>query len=53
MGPLDTDVFESLFRNFKPRETPYGSQKGIGGGTMLQVSVSERRVHPGLEYELV
>jgi len=51
--PLDTDVFESLFRNFKPRETPYGSQKGIGGGTMLQVSVSERRVHPGPEYELV
>jgi CheY-like chemotaxis protein len=22
--PLNTDVFESLFHNFKPRETPYG-----------------------------
>jgi hypothetical protein len=24
--PLDTDVFESLFRNFRPRETPYGTE---------------------------
>jgi len=45
--PLNTDVFESLFRNFKPRETPYFSE------VISSRAQSDRKVHPGLEYELV
>jgi hypothetical protein len=29
--PLNTDVFESLFHNFKPRETPYAYAYGPYG----------------------
>ncbi|KAJ1427833.1 hypothetical protein B484DRAFT_397039 [Ochromonadaceae sp. CCMP2298] len=38
--PLDIGVFESLFRNFQPRETPYATQRvgsqRVGGGASVR-----------------
>ncbi|KAJ1413712.1 histidine kinase-like ATPase [Ochromonadaceae sp. CCMP2298] len=46
--PLDINVFESLFRNFKPRETPYGSQRGGGGASVRGLGAESVRVRPAL-----
>ncbi|KAJ1436620.1 histidine kinase-like ATPase [Ochromonadaceae sp. CCMP2298] len=60
--PLDIGVFESLFRNFKPRETPYSRETSsqrvsyaretsslrLGGGASVRFGAESARVRPAL-----